>query len=101
MKLRHIDYQQLATIVPCDRYSVGYTAKALDLSRVTIHRMIKQGRLAGAEPDVSGSWLIPGAAILAAVPSAPQPAQKTETPSGRTRRANNAMARIRGAVKAR
>lgn len=101
MKLRHISYETLATIVPSDRYSVGYTAKVLDLSRVTIHRMIKQKRLAGAEPDMSGTWLIPGSAILAAVPSVPQPAQKTETPSGRTRRANNALARIRGAAKAR
>lgn len=101
MKLRHIDYQRLAVIVPGDRYSVGYAAKALDLTRVTIHRMIKRGRLAGAEPDMSGSWLIPGAAILAAVPSAPQQPQKTETPTGRMKRANNAMARIHGAVKAR
>ena len=58
MKLRHISYEAIAAVVPGDRYSVGYTAKVLDLSRVTIHRMIRRGRLAGAEPDASGSWRI-------------------------------------------
>lgn len=100
MKLRHIDCDALRATVPSDLYSVGYAAKVLARTRQTILRMIRSETLAGATKDAGGAWVIPGASILATVPGVMQmaPPVRTETPTGRAKRASASLERIRKAA---